>query len=77
MKKQIAYIRKSPVELYKILKFENIAMSGGEAKFLISQGLVKLNGKEEIRKRKKIYPGDRIIVGNIQIDVKLEEDHHS
>lgn len=49
-----------PVELYKILKFENIAASGGEAKYLIADGLVRVNGEVETRKRRKIYPGDRI-----------------
>lgn len=59
-----------PVELYKILKFENIASSGGEAKFMITAGLVKVNGAVEIRKRKKIYPGDTIETGDVLIDVK-------
>ncbi|SMC75623.1 ribosome-associated protein [Desulfocicer vacuolatum DSM 3385] len=51
-------INQEPVELYKILKFENLVMSGGEAKHVIAQGLVTLNGKVETRKRKKIFAGD-------------------
>ncbi len=53
-------IKKEPVELYKILKFENLVMSGGEAKHMIADGLVKLNGKVETQKRKKILSGDII-----------------
>ena len=53
-------LNRPPVELYKILKFENIAASGGEAKHLISEGFVKVNGSVETRKRKKIVPGDTI-----------------
>jgi len=49
-----------PVELYKILKFEGLASSGAEAKQFIEQGLVKVNGQLESRKRKKIYAGDVI-----------------
>lgn len=55
-------IKHTPVELYKILKFENVASSGGEAKHMVADGLVEVNGKVETRKRKKIYPGDRIVV---------------
>jgi len=53
-------ITKEPVELYKILKFEAMVGSGGEAKLVISEGLVKVNGKIETRKRKKIIAGDII-----------------
>lgn len=51
-------ITKEPVELYKLLKFEGLASSGGEAKYFVSEGLVKLNGVIETRKRKKIVSGD-------------------
>ncbi|MBU1195202.1 MAG: RNA-binding S4 domain-containing protein [Proteobacteria bacterium] len=70
MEKRIAVIRESPVELCKILKFENIAGSGGEAKCMIADGRVKVNGEVEIRKRKKILPGDIIQVGDIQIEIR-------
>jgi len=49
-----------PVELYKILKFEALVPSGGEAKLVIAEGLVKVNGEVETRKRKKIVSGDVI-----------------
>jgi ribosome-associated protein len=49
-----------PVELYKILKFENLAASGGEAKFLIQAGHVRVNGHTETRKRRKIRHRDVI-----------------
>ena len=39
------HIREAPVELYKILKMENLVASGGEAKFVIADGLVTLNGE--------------------------------
>ncbi|MCX4188240.1 RNA-binding S4 domain-containing protein [Methylophaga sp. OBS4] len=50
----------SPVELYKILKFEGLASSGAEAKMLVAQGLVTVNGETETRKRRKIVAGDEI-----------------
>ncbi|MDD5773337.1 MAG: RNA-binding S4 domain-containing protein [bacterium] len=57
---RIVEINVEPVELCKILKFENMVQSGGEAKFVISEGLVRLNGEVETRKRKKIFAGDII-----------------
>lgn len=67
-------INAEPVELYKILKFENLASSGGEAKHVISEGHVIVNGEIETRKRKKIFAGDVIEFGNekIRIIVKPE-----
>ncbi|MDD2843177.1 MAG: RNA-binding S4 domain-containing protein [Tolumonas sp.] len=58
-------ITQEPVELYKILKFESIVSSGGEAKAVIDDGQVLVNGLVETRKRKKIISGDIIeFMGN-------------
>ncbi len=51
-------IEQEPIELYKILKILNWVGSGGEAKYLISEGQVLVNQAIETRKRKKIYSGD-------------------
>jgi len=53
-------LNQSPTELYKILKFEGLVASGAEAKLAISDGLVRVNGEVETRKRKKIVSGDEI-----------------
>ena len=53
-------ITKEPVELYKILKFEGIVTSGGEAKAVIDNGQVMVNGEVETRRRRKIVSGDII-----------------
>jgi len=53
-------IKKEPVELYKILKFEGMVPSGGVAKLAIESGDVRVNDKIETRKRKKIVAGDKI-----------------
>ena len=59
-KMRVVEIEEEPIELYKILKFENMVQSGGEAKFVIAEGLVRVNGEIETRKRKKIFSGDII-----------------
>lgn len=53
-------INKQPVELYKILKFEGLVTTGGEAKLLIGDGQVTVNGTIETQRRKKIVAGDVI-----------------
>ena len=62
-------ITREPVELFKILKFENLAASGGEAKAMIEDGLVLVNGLVETQKRKKIVSGDIIVVMNTEYKI--------
>ncbi len=64
-------ITHEPVELYKILKFEGITVSGGEAKSVIEQGLVRVNGEVETRKRKKIVSGDIVEFGEEKMRIQL------
>lgn len=64
-------INTEPVELYKLLKFEGLTSSGGEAKQVIEQGQVIVNGSIETRKRKKIVSGDIIEFGTEKICMKL------
>lgn len=50
------------IELIKLLKATNICGSGGEAKNIVDDGMVKLNGMPENRKRAKLRKGDKIEV---------------
>ncbi len=52
------------IELIKLLKVTNICGSGGEAKHIVDEGEVKLNGEIESRKRAKLRIGDKIEVFN-------------
>ena len=65
MEERQVELTRVPAELIKVLKFENIAASGGEAKHMVADGLVVVNGEIELRKRRKLYPGDRIQVLDI------------
>ncbi|MEY4640842.1 MAG: hypothetical protein RLZZ227_836 [Pseudomonadota bacterium] len=65
-------INREPVELFKILKFEGLAESGGEAKAAIEQGLVQVNQVVETRKRKQIVNGDVIEFGGETLGIVLE-----
>jgi ribosome-associated protein len=65
----IAELETEFVELYKILKFEGLSDSGGNAKQAIADGRVSVNGEVETRKRKKIRAGDQIDFIDHHIDV--------
>jgi len=64
-------ITSEPVELYKILKFEGIVGSGGQAKAVIADGLVLVNGEVETRKRRKILNGDVIKFADDEMKMRL------
>ena len=67
--KIIAELEADFVELYKILKFEGLADSGGSAKQVIADGQVSVNGEVETKKRKKIAAGDKIEFSGQSIEV--------
>ncbi len=48
------------IELIKLLKLLRIAESGGQAKMMVEEGEVTLNGLPESRKRAKLRPGDAV-----------------
>ena len=72
--KIIAELKEEFVELYKILKFEGLADSGGMAKQIIADGQVIVNGEVETRKRKKIIAGDKIEFSGQSIEVLGKTD---
>ena len=57
------------IELIKLLKLKDIAQSGGHAKFMVEEGLVSVNGKQEFRKRNKLRKGDVIEIQNHKITI--------
>lgn len=71
-KDRVVFIRGEPLELYKLLKMENLTGSGGEAKHAIAEGLVRVNGEVETRKRRKVFAGDRIEFLDQRIKVSVE-----
>ena len=53
-------VSSQPIELYKVLKIANAVSGGGEAKHVIAEQYVAVNGELETRKRRKLYDGDLI-----------------
>ena len=65
------YLDHEPTELYRILKFEGLVGSGGEAKQMIDGGAVTLNGDIETRRRKKVLSGDKIEFEDFILNIEL------
>lgn len=57
------------ITLSQLLKLADAVSGGGEAKMVISEGLVKVNGETEIRRGKKLYPGDVMTYQDISYQV--------
>ena len=51
-------IKTEYIKLDQFLKFTGVANNGGEAKFLIGQGLVKVNNENELRRGRKLRIND-------------------
>lgn len=64
MNRQIVDVNSAQINLQQFLKWANIVMSGGEAKQLILQGLVQVNGQVETRRRRKLTDGDVVTVAD-------------
>lgn len=63
-----------PVELCKLLKIANLVSGGGEAKVVISEGYVLLNGEVEYQKRKKVYHEDVIEFNGEVVQLLINEE---
>ncbi len=58
------------IKLDSFLKGVNIVGSGGEAKIIIADGQVTVNGEAETRRGRKLYPGDRVTLGDHEFTVQ-------
>jgi len=47
-----------PINLTQVLKLANLVSNGGEGKALIADGMVRVNGEVELRKRRQMVLGD-------------------
>ena len=57
------------IELISLLKYLRLSETGGQAKMMVDEGMVKRNGETEYRRRAKIRRGARLEVGEIRIRV--------
>lgn len=63
-------IKDEHIKLGQLLKLAGLVDSGVDAKIEIQEGFVKVNGKVEVQRGKKIYPGDVIEFDGQQVRVE-------
>lgn len=49
------------IKLEQLMKLAGMVGSGSDAKLLIGEGVVKVNGNVEIQRGKKLRPGDTVL----------------
>lgn len=58
------------IRLDQFLKFNSMVATGGQAKLLIQEGSVRVNGKIETRRRRKLQVGDVVEVDDQSLVVE-------
>lgn len=56
------------IKLNQLIKFAGISFDGAEAKAMVLEGLVEVNGEEELRRGRKLYKGDKVKI-NLEDEV--------
>lgn len=62
-------IRDEFIKLGQVLKLAGVVEDGVEAKFVIQDGLVRVNGEVDERRGRKVYEGDVISFDGNEIKV--------
>ena len=63
-------IKDEYIKLGQLLKLAGLVGSGVDAKYVINEGLVKVNDEVDTRRSKKIYPGDIVSYNGETIKVE-------
>ncbi len=67
-------ITTSYIELDSFIKFTGICYTGGEAKLMIKDGLVKVNDEICTMRKKKLYSGDCVEIDFQKFTVYVKEN---
>lgn len=69
LREETVSIETAFIKLNALLKFSTLAETGGDAKLLIQDGLVELNGAVCTQRGKKIRPGDVVCTRGVRLTV--------
>ena len=70
MQEETFKLRSDVIDLLQLLKAAGYAATGGEAKIMVTDELIVVNGAVEGRKRRKLRPGDVVeIDGQVRIQL--------
>ena len=70
---EIIKLRDDYIKLGQAIKAANLVGSGVEAKFVIQDGLVKVNGQVEMQRGKKLVDGDIVEFEGYTIKIEKQE----
>jgi ribosome-associated protein len=59
------------IKLDQFLKWQQVVQSGGQAKQLIQNGYVEVNGEMELRRGRKLFAGDVVAVDDLVFEVHM------
>ena len=57
------------IKLDSLLKFDAVVGTGGEAKYVISEGMVTVNGEVCTMRGKKLRPGDKVSFQGLDFEI--------
>ena len=78
MEKATVQIRTEFIKLQDLLKFAGAVETGGDAKLIIQEGRVSVNGEVCTMRGKKMRSGDRAVIdGELELSVQLSLIHIS
>ena len=72
MPREVA-IRGEMIRLGNLLKLAGIAATGGEAKALLAEQLVLVNGEPENRRGRQLHAGDEVRVGDEHVRIASDD----
>ena len=67
---EIIKLREEFIKLGQALKAAGLVESGVEAKEVIQEGLVMVNGEVDTRRGRKIYAGDQVVFDGEEIKIE-------
>ncbi len=65
------------IKLDQFLKLAQVVETGGQAKYLIQSGLVTVNGTVEVRRGRKLIPGDVVNCDGEELIVDSDDEELS
>ena len=60
------------IKLDSLLKLAALVGTGGEAKYVIAEGMVNVNGEVCTQRGKKLYPGDSVSFAGNELEIERE-----
>ena len=61
------------IKLDSLLKYAALVGTGGEAKYVISEGMVQVNGEVCTMRGKKIHAGDKVVFADNELLIEKNE----